>query len=74
VDQERLKKLEAMERKQRELDDTKRDEERILREVGFIFVKYNCCSSKTNVLKLSLVVIIKIDSMLHLLKMSVGKR
>jgi len=32
VEQERLKKLEAMERKQRELDDAKRDEERILRE------------------------------------------
>jgi hypothetical protein len=32
VEQERLKKLEAMERKQKELDDAKRDEERILRE------------------------------------------
>jgi hypothetical protein len=32
VEQERLKKLEAMERKQKELEDAKRDEERILRE------------------------------------------
>ena len=53
VDQERQKKLEVMERKQRELDEAKRDEERILREVGSFLSKFFYFMRKENKLSLS---------------------